>query len=218
MRRHINLFLLATGVALVCRFFFIEDYRIVSDSMSPGLLSGDLVFVSKFDFNLRLPFSTYEIFRFRLPRRGEIVTFTLPDRGLQAFVKRVVAIEGDKVVLRKGVLEVNGVPAKYEAATGTVPGELSLMERWPDGLVYPIRWDQGKEKDYGPVEVPPGHFFALGDNRSSSVDSRSWGPVPLSCLKGHVAYVWLSVDSDGNLRKGRSWIPVNAYALQAASR
>ena len=70
-----------------------------------------------------------------------------------------------------------------------------------------------KESDYGPVEVPPGHFFAMGDNRGESRDSRIWGPVPRSCLKGLVSYVWLSLDGAGGLRKDRSGLWVNALPV-----
>ena len=208
MRGFVRMFIVATAIALAVRLFVVEDYRIVSDSMAPGLLGGDLVFVSKSAFNLRLPFSTYELARLRTPRRGEVVAFTLPDRGGQTFVKRVVALEGDKVSMRENRLEVNGVFAGYRTEAD------ALLETNADGVTYPVAGGKATAKDYGPVEIPAGHFFALGDNRADSVDSRSWGPVPLSCLKGRVALVWLSLDDAGHLRRGRAglWVHGGLFA------
>src|SRR4051812_27461601 len=97
LKRLLGVFFWATFLALSIRLFVIEDYRLFSDSMAPSLLSGDLIFVSKPTFNLRLPFSSYELVKFRRPRRGEIVAFALPDHGLETYVKRVVATEGDEV-------------------------------------------------------------------------------------------------------------------------
>jgi len=181
-------FVLATFCALAVRLFFVEDFRISSDSMAPNLLPGDLVFVYKPEFNLRLPFSSLELIRFRRPRRSEVVAFSLPGRGLETFVKRVIGIEGDRVELRKGVLYING-QIENEA--------------------YRLKRASSYEKDYGPVEVPAGYFFALGDNRSESIDSRTWGPVPYSCLKGLVKVVWLSLNSTGRVRNERVGLRVN---------
>jgi signal peptidase I len=205
----------ATVFALLIRLFLLEDFRIASPSMYPSLITGDLVFVSKFDFNLHLPFSTYEIVRFRSPRRSEIVAFSLPDRGRETYVKRVVAVEGDKVAIQKGVLIINGVPVRYRSFSGTViqPSDKKLHLTWEEtepGIKYPIQIaDRDPGKDYGPVDVPTGHFFALGDNRTESNDSRVWGPIPYSCLNGRVALIWLSLNPQGGLRKGRSGIWVS---------
>jgi signal peptidase I len=182
VRGSINVFLVSTLIALSVRLFLVEDYRIASNSMAPSLLIGDLIFVSKYNYNLHLPFSSYELVSFRRPVRSEIVTFTLPERGSQTFVKRVVALDGDTVAIKKGVLYVNGVPPEYK---------------------YRIQVEAGGGKDYGPVNIPPNHFFVLGDNRSDSNDSRAWGPVPYSCLKGRVGLVWLSLNPEGGIRRDR---------------
>ncbi len=205
-KNYVSLFVWATAVALVIRFFLVEDYRIFSDSMAPGLLSGDLIFVSKSNYNVRLPFSSYEIFKIRRPRRGEVVAFALPDTGLDTYVKRVVAIEGDEVAIRNGLLTVNGKP--LDVRNGS---ETSAHLRWESaekGEPYPIVWEEGQIRDYGPVTIPVGHFFVLGDNRVKSVDSRSWGPIPYSCLKGKVSLIWLSLGTNGSWRTERmgKWV------------
>jgi signal peptidase I len=199
-KRYIGTFFWATLVALGVRFFFLEDFRIFSDSMSPTLLSGDLIFVAKSNFNLRIPFSSYEILKFRRPHRGEVVAFALPDHGLETYVKRVVATEGDEVSIREGLLYVNGARVGYTEGT-----EAATHLRWESidgGAPYPVVWDRGQIPNYGPVQIPQGHFFVLGDNRVKSIDSRSWGPIPYSCLKGKVSLIWLSLGPEG-LRKDR---------------
>lgn len=199
-----KMFFIATVSALCVRLFLLEDYRIASGSMSPGLLQGDLVFIYKGAFNIRLPFSDYEVFKVRRPQRGEVVAFTLPDRGLATFVKRVIGLEGDQIEIRNGVLYVNRVESKY------IPEKDDLYtEEFGQGGKASVHWAAAKLKDFGPIDVPKNHFFALGDNRIDSLDSRSWGPVPYSCLKGRVGFVWVSVAGLGPFKNGRAGTFVN---------
>jgi signal peptidase I len=126
--------------------------------------------------------------------------FSLPDHGTASFVKRVIASEGDRVAIQNGVLSVNGISASYEpvdVASGI------YRESMPGQEAFPVKWDKTKIENYGPVDVPPGYFFALGDNRLDNNDSRAWGPVPYACLKGKPAMVWFSIEPDGNWRKHR---------------
>lgn len=201
LKRYVGIFFWATCVALVLRFFLVEDFRVFSDSMSPNLLSGDLIFVNKASFNIRLPFSSYEVLKIRRPVRGEVVAFTLPDHANETYVKRVIANEGDEVLIRNGVLSINGKAVDFK------PSEIQATHtRWEmlegGSGPYAVVWEPSNTTNYGPVLVPQGHFFVLGDNRLKSVDSRSWGPVPYSCLKGKVSLIWLSIGSEG-LRQDR---------------
>lgn len=208
LRSLFGVFIMASAVALFVRLFVLEDYRIVSSSMSPGLLKGDLVFVTKSTFNLRLPFSTYELFRFRSPRRGEVVAFTLPGKDGMTYVKRVVALGGDRFEVREGRIFVNGTAAVYSPvgeARSIAPSDGLLWESLAEGERHQVREDP--ESDYGPIDIPKDHFFAMGDNRPESVDGRSWGPVPQASLKGRVARVWMSLDDTGSIRPGRAGLP-----------
>src|SRR4051812_9908424 len=107
-RSFVGVVVTATAIALAVRLFLLEDFRISSSSMFPTLRRGDLVFAAKLAYNVRLPFSSYEIARVRRPDRGEIAVFSLPERGLETYVKRVVAVEGDKVAVHQNKLFVNG--------------------------------------------------------------------------------------------------------------
>ncbi len=213
MRSLFGVFMVALVVALGVRVFLLEDYRITSVSMAPNLMTGDLVFVSKSAFNLKLPFSAYELFRFRSPRRGEVIAFNLPGRGSDTYVKRVVAVEGDRLQIKKGEIFLNNAFVKYRktevpAALRQVasPPLTQVWESLGEGEEHLIRPDPKGE--YGPIDIPKGTFFALGDNRPESLDGRSWGPVPLTALKGRVSYIWLSVDPKGSLRPGRAGTPI----------
>jgi signal peptidase I len=194
-------FLMATVVALFVRLVVVEDYRISSNSMMPNLLAGDLVFVFKPAFNVHFPFSSYELIKIRRPNLGDVVALSLPDRGQETFVKRIVALEGDRIELKDGVFYRNGHQATYRPLDPKTP-ELSTEVIDPN-LSYVIQKGKSQPSDYGPVDIPKDHFFALGDNRDNSVDSRVWGPLPYSCLKGRVKLIWLSLDEGGQIRPNR---------------
>lgn len=179
--------------------------------MSPALVPGDLVFVYKSEYNLRIPFSSVELLKLTRPKLSDVAVFTLPDKDFQTFIKRIVAVEGDKVEIREGRLYLNDEPATYQSEDDLVRMTKDSHLVWEQTGNSPARlihWAEDAMKDYGPVDVPPGHFFAMGDNRSDSVDSRVWGPIPASCLKGKAELVWLSVNPEGGLRKGRSGIRI----------
>jgi len=197
-RYFLGAFILATFVALGVRFLLVENFRVSSDSMKPNLLSGDLLLVSKFNYALRIPFTSIEFYRFRNPTPGEIVLFTLPEFGMETFVKRVIALEGDTVQIKDGVLTVNGETATYDSVADSPTLKREHLGKTAERLVLPSR-----AGDYGPAKVPRGHFFVLGDNRGDSIDSRKWGPVPVSYLRGKAWIVWMSVGPNGSPRTGR---------------
>jgi signal peptidase I len=170
----------------------IEDYRIASNSMFPSLKTGQFIFVSKSAFNIKFPFSGYELIQFSTPQRSEIVAFSLPDKNSITYVKRIVAVAGDRVEIKAGDLFINGELAKYQELDSDKSREIATsgasirLEQLVGGKPYKVQTEKEKLPNYGPVDIPPKHFFALGDNRVESVDSRFWGPVPYSCLKGKV--------------------------------
>jgi len=190
-------FVLTVGPAVlaagVIRPFVVEAFRIPSKAMYPTLLVGDDIFVDKLH---------------RVPRRGDIVVFRYPLDPSTDYVKRVVALPGDKVGISDGKLVVNGVElplerfqedcpkgpdgfTAYEDATPCVLARESL-----DGRKYPIGV-QTVLQQFGPIVIPPGQVFVLGDNRDNSSDSRVFGPVPLQDVKGIVLFVWWSSGPSG---------------------
>jgi signal peptidase I len=169
--------LMAVVLALGLRAFAVEAFKIPGDSMEPAIVAGDHVFVDKL------------VYRFRAPRRGEVVVFR---RQGKAFVKRVVGVGGDTVEQRGGVLWLDGAPVD-EGARETIGGR-----SWQ--LSPPAA---ERARDVAPTRVPGGALYLMGDNRDRSFDSRHFGAVPLHDLVGRVGRVWFSSDGEGAVRWSR---------------
>lgn len=156
---------------LVLRFVACEPYHIPSRSMENTLLVGDFLLVEKLSYGAKLPLgSQTRLAGWRGPQRGDIVVFRHPHEP-RDYIKRCVALAGDVVELRAGQLWLNGsrVPEPYRNPSD--PGE-----------------------GFGPLRIPSGHVFVLGDHRAVSRDSRIFGPLPLANLRGRAALVYYSWD------------------------
>jgi signal peptidase I len=196
----------AVAIALGIRAVIIESYYVPSGSMLSTLLIGDHVFVSKFAFGARIPFSEIQLPATREPRRGDIAVFALGRRGpleicpldecrgdypAEGFVKRLVALPGDTVEYRGGLLRLNGepVPTRDTGRTFTDGDgrEYRVIREDIDGCVHEVLDDPRREpRDTPPYTIPEGRYYFLGDNRDNSNDSRIWGTVPRRDLKGPV--------------------------------
>lgn len=204
-----NTIYFAGFVASVVMFFFIQAFKIPSASMQNTLLVGDHLFVNKAAYGFRLPFTQVRFLEFNKIKQGDIIVFTFPAKtkdqencgGYQYgrdYVKRVVAMPGDKVEVKNAVLYVNDqeVPLQgYEVYKDIVrfKGDNNLSQD-----VYQILWEDGKlehefgfvlRDDFGPIIVPQDSYFAMGDNRDDSCDSRFWGPVPRQNIKGTAWFI-----------------------------
>ena len=181
---------------------------IPSGSMRPTLLEGDVVFVNRLAFDLKVPLTDLIVAHLGEPRRGDIVTFSSPKDGVR-LIKRLVAIPGDTVAMRDKVLVVNGQPAEY-APIGTVdeqlaPGVTVHAQRFNEitgSREHVVQWfhppDGSQEDSFGPVVLPPGRYLMLGDNRDDSADSRYFGLVPRELLIGRAVAILASADIKGN--------------------
>lgn len=169
---------LATGLLLAAGVlhWVWGPVRVPTESMSPSIAPGDVVWVLKAGYSLRLSH----------PQRGDIVLFRAPSNSQlpgKLFIKRVVALEGDTVAMTDNQLMVNGRPA-----TRYVADMRYGLEQTQGGARYPVDLQPGHAPATTlPQTIPPGAVYILGDNRGESEDSRKWGPVPLSQLRG-VAY------------------------------
>lgn len=216
---------IAILAALFLRAFAIEAFKIPSGSMKPTLLVGDHLFVTKFSYGIRLPFADKYLVEFSRPERGEIVVFNFPveeatkhiqmqpaakracidSRSLKEekdIIKRIVAVEGDTLEIRKGTLVVNSEPLRRvflaKEPTGNYLTPYENLEREKlDEHTYTVRFVSPVEENFGPVKIAPGHVFVMGDNRNQSLDSRCWGQVPISHIKGRALVLWLSLGEDG---------------------
>jgi signal peptidase I len=211
-------YILAIGVALTIRWAFMEAYVIPSQSMLPSLLINDHIFVNKSVYGIRFPFSEKWLVEFGKPQRGEVIVFKYP-RDLSTFyIKRVVGVPGDKIYYEDGKLFINDkempkVPANKPGqfsyvrdvdlqSNGEMPFETKAdFEHYIeniDGLKHDVLLRKGEylqdRNDYGPIYVPEGQLFVMGDNRNRSSDSRAWNFVPYEYVLGRAMFVWLSCE------------------------
>ena len=194
---------------LILRSFLAEPFRIPSTSMMPTLLVGDFILVNKFAYGLRLPVVDRKIVDIGAPERGDVVVFRYPGVGEgdpntgSDYIKRIVGLPGDRIAFRGQTLYVNDQPVG-KAKVGTYVGAGHGREM-TGATVYSVELDghdhrslevtpYGSPRTEGLWEVPPGHYFVMGDNRDASADSRVWGFVPEGNLVGKAFLIWLNCE------------------------
>jgi signal peptidase I len=225
--------LLAIFIALAIRAFVIEPFRIPSGSMLPTLLIGDHLFVNKFIYGPKIPFTDIRLPGFREPRRGDIVVFSVardgdsivpadrrPELPRDDFVKRLVGMPGDKVEVRGGRLFVNGELAEVKPTSVAFVDEykrpLTLGAEQLEGCEHAVLHSRSlamnSVMDIPARVVPPGRYFMMGDNRDHSRDSRDWGTVRKDEFKGPVFILYWSWDVRGNFLQFLN--PVNWWSAE----
>lgn len=194
------------------RSFLFEPFRIPSGSMLPTLHVGDFILVNKYDYGVRLPVLNTKVIEVGAPQRGDVVVFRYPMDENVDFIKRIVGVPGDRVEYRDKVLYINGVEQKQSQPRDFIDetSMVTLDERDEDlsGVTHlmaldhrrpgwvPLQAVMKKEEgcsynDRGFVcTVPAGKYFAMGDNRDNSEDSRYWGFVPDENLVGRAVFIW----------------------------
>ena len=197
-REYLEAFGIALIIALVMRASFVQAYVIPSGSMIPTLQVGDHILVNKIRYGLRLPNSIFGLKVPALPMgrylcrlepvlRGEVIVFVSPVDPTIDLIKRVIAIPGDTVMVRSGRIFLNGRAMDDPHAHYVV----SDQNRTPVQIENP-------RDNFGPVTVPPGKLFAMGDNRDNSFDSRYWGFASLDSVEGRAILVYWSWDTAAN--------------------
>ena len=190
-------------IVFLLRSFLVEPFKIPSSSMVPTLLVGDFILVNKFTYGIRLPVANKKIVELGAPKRGDVMVFRFPDDPSLDYIKRVIGLPGDEITYRNKIVYVNGkeVPQTYlgpYVGSGDegrkMAGAEARREMLPgvehDILTWPLH--AGAE---GTFRVPAGHYFAMGDNRDNSEDSRYWGFVPEANLVGRAFVIWMNWDS-----------------------
>jgi signal peptidase I len=172
-------------------------------SMKPTILEGDRIVVNKLAYDLKVPFTSWRILRWSVPRRGDVVVLFSPADG-KRLVKRVVGVPGDRIVMRDDRLLINDRPLAYDplpvsAIDGLTPADrrrrVLATERLGDRAhAVMITPDVPSMRFFGPVQVPPGDYFVMGDNRDESGDSRVFGFVPGDSIVGRATAIAASVD------------------------
>jgi signal peptidase I len=178
-------------------------------SMKPTIVEGEVVFINKLAYDLRVPFTFARMARWSEPERGDIVVCFSPADGMR-LVKRVIALPGDTVELKHGSLLLNGIPQVYSPLSAAAGAALNPAER--DGAVFARETVGARShavmglpgvaavREFRPIQVPTGSYFVLGDNRDNSLDSRFFGFVPRREIIGEAKGIFVSADLDRWLR------------------
>ncbi|MBI4653620.1 MAG: signal peptidase I [Nitrospirae bacterium] len=213
LREYIEAILTALILALLIRAFVIQAFKIPSGSMIPTLQIGDHILVNKFIYGVKIPFTEKRFLVIQQPKRGDIMVFSFPKNNEECkgfskniikrfenviesksiasffktdcrdFIKRVIGVGGDEIVIKNKTVYVNGVAMSE-------PYTVHLPEPCPN---------------MGPYTVPYGKFFVMGDNRDQSFDSRFWGYVDMDEVKGKALIIYWSWDKNGDLLKKVRW-------------
>ncbi len=177
-REYAEAIIVALVLALIIRTFVVQAFKIPSGSMEPTLEIGDHILVNKFIYGTKIPFTNLSLFPWTSPQRGDVIVFIYPLEPDKDFIKRVIGVEGDTVKIINKRLYINGAE---------VPDPHAVYKEDP---VLP--GDVQKRDNFGPITVPPGKLFVLGDNRDRSLDSRFWGFVPLEDVRGKAFIIYWS--------------------------
>lgn len=200
----------AVFLAAFLMYFFIQAFKIPSGSMRMTYLEGDHLFVNKMYYGLKIPFSGGKrLWEMHKVKRGDIVVFECPPSALSPqerenhirkdFIKRCIALGGDMVQIKNKVVYVNGA-VLAEPYVDFVDNEVNKpVKIFANSEEYQRAWESGNfsnlppsviKDNFGPVVVPPGNYFVMGDNRDRSFDSRFWGPLPDTNLKGRPLIIY----------------------------
>jgi len=197
----------AVVLFLLVRTMLVEAFKIPSGSMENTLLVGDFLLVNKVVYGAGVPFTDRHLPAVRPPRHGDVVVFAWPVDPSKSFVKRLVGLAGDTLSMQDGVLVRNGRPVSepYVPERGHGAGDAPREDfSWQRSyLVQPAvaalsEYHPSRDR-WGPLVVPPAHLFVLGDNRENSLDSRYWGFVPDSLLRGTPLVVYYSYTPDSSV-------------------
>lgn len=190
VREYTQAIIIAIIIAFFIRTFFVQAFKIPSGSMIPTLQIGDWLLVNKVMYGIKIPVLRKTLIPFTKPKRGDVVVFIYPMDRSKDFIKRVVGVGGDIIEIKNKKIYINGTPSDDTHGIYT------------DSLILP-RSMQPRD-NFGPVKVPNGHIFAMGDNRDNSYDSRFWGFVSIKDVVGKAFIIYWSWNRENhNLRWNR---------------
>ncbi len=207
LREYLEAFAIAGVLAFSIRTFLFQAFKIPSGSMIPTLLVGDHIIVEKFLYNTDIPFTSKKL---REIKHGDVIVFEFPKDPNKDFIKRAIGLPGDIVEIRDGILYINNVEIKEEFIE-----EVPFDQRDYSGKIFNETIDSIKHLtlhqeprsmisiDYGPIKVPEDSYFVMGDNRDNSSDSRLWGFVKRSAIKGKAFIIYWSWGNNDGFRLKR---------------
>jgi signal peptidase I len=184
IREYVEATLWAVVLVVLLRAFVIQAFRIPSESMLNTLLVGDFLFVNKFEYGPKIPFTHVRLPGLRAPKRGDVIVFQYPQDPSKDFIKRCVATGGETIEVRDKQVYVDGrrliEPYVIHVDPNTRPAGYDIRD------------------NFGKYTVASGSLFMMGDNRDNSNDSRFWGPVNMDLVKGRAMFLYWSWDTQRN--------------------
>jgi signal peptidase I len=184
IREYAEAIIIAILIAAFIRTFVVQAFKIPSGSMKPTLEIGDHILVNKFSYGIKIPYLRTTMIPIGQPQRGDIAVFIYPEDKTKDFIKRVIAVGGDTVEIRSKKVFINGAPMEDPYGVHV------------EDIIYPKSLQ--RRDNLGPIKVPEGTLFVMGDNRDQSYDSRFWGFVKLEDVIGKAFIIYFSWDSDDN--------------------
>ncbi len=190
IQEYVEAIIVALLIALFLRTFVVQAFKIPSRSMVPTLLVGDHLLVNKFIYGVKIPFSRKTLIPVTDPKRGDIIVFIYPRDRSKDFIKRVIGVGGDTIEIKNKKIFLND--REYTDSYGI----------YSDKVIYPGVIQP--RDNFGPITVPRGSLFVMGDNRDESADSRYWGFVDLKDVEGKAMIIYWSWNhEETNVRWGR---------------
>jgi len=184
VREYVEAALWALTLTMFLRAFVIQAFRIPSESMRDTLLVGDFLFVNKFEYGPKIPFTHIRLPGLRSPRSGDVIVFQYPQDPTKDFIKRCVATGGQTIEIQKKEILLDGRKLAEPYVIHTDPS------------VRPAGYDD--RDNFGPITVKPNQLFMMGDNRDNSNDSRYWGTLDMDLVKGRAMFLYWSWDGERN--------------------
>jgi signal peptidase I len=182
--------IIAILIAFFIRTFIVQAFKIPSGSMKPTLLIGDHILVNKFIYGVKIPFIRKNLISISEPKRDDVIVFIYPEDRSKDFIKRVIGVGGDTIEIRNKKIFLNGLP--FQDTHGVYVDDFIIP-----GTIQP-------RDNFGPMTVPKGAVFTMGDNRDQSYDSRFWGVVDLKDVLGKAFIMYWSWNrEDHNVRWSR---------------
>ena len=184
VREYVEAALWALALTMFLRAFVIQAFRIPSESMRDTLLVGDFLFVNKFEYGPKIPFTHVRLPGLRNPKTGDVIVFQFPQDPSKDFIKRCIATAGQTLQIEDKQLSLDGKRLEEPYAIHT---DTSVR---PEGYA--------NRDNFGPVTMKPGELFMMGDNRDNSNDSRYWGALDMDLVKGRAMFLYWSWDGEKN--------------------
>jgi signal peptidase I len=188
VREYFESIVIAVILALFIRTFVVQAFKIPTGSMENNLLIGDHLLVNKFVFAPTLSSLENKLLPIDPIHRGDILVFKYPEEPDRDFIKRVIGLPGETLELRNKKVYINGTALEEPYVRFLYPASDSRTGE-SDVTSFDVR------ENYGPVTVPPDHYFMMGDNRDNSLDSRYWGFVPDRNIVGKAFFIWMNFGS-----------------------